>query len=124
MRQCGFLAGLYITGSVMAAARGVGMTRASAYRLRARAGAAGFANAWDRVLRPPGSGRSSGPKMDWRKVTLEGLNYRVETGFVQPVIHCGKMVGVRRRADNSSLFRLLRRQDAMHERGCGVDWDL
>lgn len=38
-RQCGFLAQLYLTGAVGAAARSVGMTRASAYRLRARPGA-------------------------------------------------------------------------------------
>ncbi|GAB5348881.1 hypothetical protein [Alteriqipengyuania sp. 357] len=35
-RQCAFLAQLYFTGSVAAAARRVGMSRASAYRLRER----------------------------------------------------------------------------------------
>lgn len=48
VRQCAFLAQLYVTGSVSAAARAVGISRASAYRLRERAGAESFAFAWDR----------------------------------------------------------------------------
>ena len=52
VRQCEFLAQLYLTGSVAAAARKVGMSRASAYRLRKRAGAEGFAHACDAVLVP------------------------------------------------------------------------
>lgn len=117
-RQCGFLVQLYVTGTVTAAARGVGMTRASAYRLRAREGAESFAAAWDRVLLPPGSGRCAAPGEDFRKVTNATLAWRLETGLVQPVVYRGRMVGMRRKPDNSALFRLLRRQGA----GCDPYW--
>ena len=122
MRQCEFLAQLYLTGSVAAAARTVGMSRASAYRLRERVGAEGFAHAWDAVLVPPGSGRLAGPKMDWRKVTHQALVGRVEWGLVQPVLHQGRMIAIRRKADNSALLRLLRRTDAGSTRAqnCGA----
>lgn len=112
VRQCEFLAQLYLTGSVARAARNVGMSRASAYRLRERAGAEGFAHAWDAVLTPPGSGRLSGPKVDWRKVTHRTLAERVEWGLVQPVLHQGRMTAIRRKADVSGFLRLLRRSDA------------
>jgi hypothetical protein len=110
-RQCGFLVELYVTGSVAAAARAVGMSRASAYRLRERACAESFAQAWDRVLAPPGSGHCGGPKEDFRKVTLGELNRRLEIDLIQPVIYRGRMVAIRRKPDNSALFRLLRRTD-------------
>lgn len=109
-RQCEFLASLYVTGSVAGAARNVGMTARTAYRLRARVGAESFAWAWAHVLTPPGSGRIKAVKEDFRKVALETLVERVELGFVQPVVYCGRMVGIRRKPDNSALFRLLRRQ--------------
>ena len=112
VRQCEFLAQLYLTGSVAAAARNVGMSRASAYRLRKRAGTEEFAHAWDAVLVPPGSGRLAGPGIDWRKVTHQALVSRVEWGLVQPVLHQGRMTAIRRKADNSALLRLLRRSDA------------
>lgn len=115
-RQCGFLAQLYVTGSVSAAARGVGMSRWAAYRLRGRAGAEGFAYAWDAVLTPPGSGRLPAPQPDWRKVTLGELSQRLRTGLVQPVIHRGRMTAMRRKPDNSALLRVLRRYDAMAAR--------
>ena len=96
------------------------MSRMSAYRLRRRAGAGDFALAWDHVLTPPGSGRLARPKPDWRKVTLAELVQRFETGLVQPVLHRGAMVGIRHKADNSALFRLLRRVDAVGKRN-GAD---
>jgi hypothetical protein len=111
-RQCAFLAQLYVTGSVTAAARAAGMTRASAYRLRARNDAESFAHAWDRVLTPPGTGRCAAPKPDYRKVTNDALVRRLETGLIQPLLHRGRMTAIRRKPDNSALFRLLRRGDA------------
>ncbi len=45
-----FVYALSIMGSVGAAARAVGMSRASAYRLRDRPAAESFAAAWDRAL--------------------------------------------------------------------------
>lgn len=110
-RQCGFLAQLYVTGSVSAAARSVGMTRASAYRLRERAGAESFARAWDHVLSPPGSGQFRALRPDYRKVTLSTLDQWLEIGFIQPVIYRGRMCAIRRKPDNSALLRLLRLQD-------------
>lgn len=109
-RQCEFLSALYVTGSVAAAARAVGMTRESAWRLRRREGAESFAAAWDHVLSPPGSGRFKAWQPDYRKVTLPTLNRWVETGFVQPLIYRGRMFAIRRKPDDSALFRLLRRE--------------
>ena len=109
VRQCAFLVQLYLTGSVAAAARAAGMSRASAYRLRARVGAESFANAWDRVLSPPGSGHAGGADEDFRKVTDAALIARLEIGLIQPVIYRGRMVAIRRKPDNCALFRLLRR---------------
>ncbi|MFB0613880.1 hypothetical protein [Aurantiacibacter poecillastricola] len=110
-RQCAFLAHLYLTGSVSAAARAVGMSRESAHRLRKREGAVSFAHAWDVVLTPPGKGRIA-QKVDWRKVTVAELSRRMEDGLVAPAMHRGRITGIRRKADNSALLRLLRRLDA------------
>ena len=111
-RQCEFLARLYLTGSVSEAARAVGMSRASAYRLREREGAEGFAHAWDAIFVPPGMGRIAVPKPDWRKVTSPTLARRMQTGLVQPLIHRGRIAAIRRKPDNFSMLRLLRRVDA------------
>ncbi len=46
-RQRRFVLALSVMGAVGTAARAVGMGRASAYRLRERSGAEGFAEAWD-----------------------------------------------------------------------------
>jgi hypothetical protein len=108
-RQCAFLAQLYLTGSVAAAAQAVGMSRASAYRLRKRAGAESFAFAWDRVLSSPGSGHPGAPCEDMRKVTTATLLARLESELARPVIHRGQLAGIARKPDNSTLFRLLRR---------------
>ena len=48
--QANFIRALEAMGSVGKAARAVGMGRASAYRLRERPDAAGFAAAWDRAI--------------------------------------------------------------------------
>lgn len=108
-RQCGFLAQLYVTGSVAAAAHSVGMSRASAYRLRGRAGAESFARAWGHVLSPPGSGRFRQWRPDYRKVTLPTLERWLEYGLVQPVIYRGRMCAVRRKPDDSAILRRLDR---------------
>ncbi|QZH73920.1 MAG: hypothetical protein JY451_09045 [Erythrobacter sp.] len=118
-RQCQFLALLYATGSVAAAARGVGMAREAPHRLRVRAGAEDFARAWDHVLSPPGSGHTPRAKFDYRKVTVAALIAQVEAGLVQPVIYRGAMTAIRRKPHNSALFRLLRRLDAREARGNG-----
>lgn len=118
--QCHFLAQLYLTGSVGAAAKSVGMSRNSAYRLRAREGAEDFAFAWDAVLTPPGTGRLSRAKPNWQKVTIPELERRMRTGQVQPVIYRGEMVHIRRKADNSALLRLVRRLEPINQRSGAI----
>ena len=117
--QCAFLAALYAKGSIAAAAKAVGMSRESAYRLRARDGAASFAAAWDRILAgptPPGAVPERKPRVaDWRKVTLQDLHWQIETGLWRPVIYRGRMHAVERKADNSALLRLLARFDKQLE---------
>ena len=108
-RQCRFLAELYVAGSVSIAAKRVGLSRASAYRLRERADAASFARAWDSVLAGPGAGRLPPVATDWRKVTQSELIEHLESGFVQPVIYHGEMTAIRKRFDKSALLRLVRR---------------
>jgi hypothetical protein len=49
-RQHGFIVRLALCGCPATAARCVGMSRESAYRLRARPGAESFAAAWERAL--------------------------------------------------------------------------
>ncbi|MEL1251358.1 hypothetical protein [Aurantiacibacter gilvus] len=112
-RQCLFLGHLYLTGSVAGAAAAAGMSRMSAYRLRRRPDAQGFAHAWDVVLAPPGSDKRTTPATDWRKVTLEQLQQRVATGLVAPLVHAGRVCAIRHKPDNSALLRLLRRYDAL-----------
>ena len=114
-RQCAFLACLYLTGSVSAAAKAAGMSRMSAYRLRRRRDAASFARAWDAVLTPPGEGRIES-EVDWRKVTSEELFRRIDVGLVAPLIHRGEVRGIRRKADDSALLRLLKRLDTTNAR--------
>jgi hypothetical protein len=109
LRQCAFLVQLYLTGSATAAAKAAGMSRASAYRLREHEGAESFAFAWDRVLLLPGLGHPGGAPEDMRKVTNATLLARLESDLVQPVIYRGKMTHIRRKSDDSALFRLLRR---------------
>lgn len=113
--QCAFLAALYATGSVSAAAKAVGKSRETAYRLRTREGAASFAAAWDRILAGPAQSGAlperSARVADWRKVTLQDLQWQIETGLWRPVIFRGQMRAVQRKADNSALLHLLSRFD-------------
>ncbi|GAA4052872.1 hypothetical protein [Parerythrobacter jejuensis] len=107
------------TRSVAAAARFVGMGRESAYRLRGRPGAASFCAAWDAAL---GKGMGKGIGMGLgqppstahhatRKSTLSELEWRVETGLWQVILHHGRYLGVRKKLDNSALLMLTRRID-------------
>lgn len=119
VRQCHFLAQLYLTGSVREAARRVGMSRASAYRLRARAGAEGFAAARDHVLAPPSAeraGRPRLPRQDRRKVTLAALVQQAGGGLVRPLLHRAAIVGIEKKPDNSALLTVLGRSLAQRAR--------
>lgn len=125
MRQAEFIGHLAATRSVSAAARAVSMGRESAYRLRARAGAEGFAAAWDVCLARGGlqaGGSQAGlaralatvaaaraALRPARKVTIQQLEWRIETGIWTVLLRGGCYVGARRKPDNSALLALLSR---------------
>ena len=88
------------TGSVMGACEAVGMSRKSAYALRARPGAESFAAAWDAALGAP-----------VRKVTVTDLHFLAHHGLVRPMLFRGRDRGVSRKPDNSALLRLCGRLD-------------
>jgi hypothetical protein len=98
-RQKWFILRLALGGCVTAAARGVGMTRRSAYRLRDRSGAESFAAAWDRAL---GWGRDR---------TLDRSLERALVGECVPVVRDGRVVGQRHRFDNRLTMAVLNALD-------------
>jgi len=105
-RQADFLGMLAETGSVMGACEAVGMSRKSAYKLRARPEAESFAAAWDAALGAP-----------VRKVTVQYLKFLAFGGLVRVVMFRGKYRGVWRKPDDSALLRMLARFDREAERG-------
>jgi hypothetical protein len=94
-RQRDFLEALAACGSVSAAARAVGMSRESAYALRRRADARGFAQAWDGA----------------RALAVEHLTEvawdRALNGEVRPLFYHGERVGETRHYDNRLLLALI-----------------
>jgi hypothetical protein len=93
-------AGLGLSG----AARAVGRSRQTAYRLRERSDAASFAAAWDRALyfarlRPLPPGTTA-----WER----GVE-----GILVPILYRGRIVGSRRKACDRTLGRLLTRVHLM-----------
>lgn len=109
-RQAAFLGALAVTGSVRDAARAVGMSRETAYRLRGKPGAGSFAAAWDAVLR-----RGARPS---RKVTREDAPQRAIHGLLKPVIYAGRHVATVWKPDDPALLRHLAQLD-MAERPPG-----
>jgi hypothetical protein len=99
------------TRCVRTAARRVGMSRETAYRLRNKTGAGSFAAAWDVAL-----GRMTDRS---RKVTPAELRQRAFFGLMKPLLYRGRYVSSVRKADNSALLRHL----AQIDRG-GRDLDL
>ena len=95
-RQRGFVAALARCGLVGAAAKAVGMTARTAYRLRDRPGAEGFAAAWDRAV---------GEGLD--RARLDAFE-RAVAGEDVPVFRRGLQVGVRRRHNDRLLIAALR----------------
>ena len=86
---------LALGGCVSRAAVAVGKTKASAYRLRDRSDAAGFAAAWDRAL-------------DWGRARAFDLAFeRALCGEEVPVMYRGRRLGTRRRIDNRLLMAVL-----------------
>ena len=103
MRQSDFLGRLCETWCVTAAARHVGMTRESAYRLREKDGAESFAAAWDAILRQR-------EQLAPRKSTHELLWHRAFYGTLKPVMRDGKHVATVISPDNDAVLRLYRQE--------------
>jgi hypothetical protein len=96
-RQIGFVHRLALCGCVATAARLVGMSRESAWRLRARPGAESFAAAWDRAA-------------GWGADRLAELGLeRCLMGEVRDVYYRGRKVGTRTCFDNRLLIAVLNR---------------
>ena len=94
-RQRGFIAALSRCGSVAAAARSVGMTPRSAYRLCDAPGADDFVRAWDEAI-----------DMGVSHLRADALNRALEGGFV-PVYRRGKLVRVEHRRNDRLAIALL-----------------
>ncbi len=90
-----FIKVLALTGKVTVAARAVGKTRVTAYRLRKSRGAEGFARAWD-IAEEMG------------RQNLRDLAYqRAVEGEQRPVYRGGRLIGYRTVYDNRLLMRLM-----------------
>ena len=102
-RQAQLIGFLAETRCVIEACRRVGMGRESAYRLRARPGAAGLAAAWDAALGKPhepvdlGSTKSTGLSADQRH----------KAGLIVVITYRGKFVRHYEKVDGSALLQLL-----------------
>jgi hypothetical protein len=97
-RQAAFIGSLVETGSAMGACAAVGMSRKSAYQLRARPRAESFAAAWDAALGAP-----------VRKVTVTDCEMVAHVGLVHLHFFRGRMVGSHQAADLSAVGRLVAR---------------
>ena len=103
-RQRAFIAALDQLGSVAHAARVVGMTKRSAYRLRAAPDAASFASAWNRAA---GCGQE------------EQLSHAIERARHAdelPLFRKGRQVGTIYRYDNRIAFAALKALDGIERR--------
>ena len=96
-RQVAFILRLALLGGVAAAAKAVGMSRESAYRLRQHPGAASFAAAWDKA-QGWGRGRAADLGMD-----------RAIHGEKRGVYYRGRKVGEYVRHDNRLIIAALNR---------------
>ena len=96
-RQRGFIDRLALCGCIRSAAAGVGMSRKSAYRLRARPGAAAFAAAWDQAL-------------GWGEARVTDIAIeRALCGEVRRALYQGRQIDERLVHDNRLLIALLTR---------------
>lgn len=107
VRQADFIGFLAETGSVAEAARKVGLSRESAYRLRRRAGAESFAQAWDAAA----AGGKGGDFAPPRKFTPDEVAARALGGTLQVRMRRGRYVGTLRKSDDRLLLRLLAQLD-------------
>jgi hypothetical protein len=105
-RQADFLGMLAETGSVIGACEAVGMSRKSAYRLRALPGAESFAAAWDAALGGGALDRGA------RKVTSPRPNPANCNPLVRLVMFRGRYRGSWHNAPDGSLVSRARRPGA------------
>jgi hypothetical protein len=108
-RQGRFVGYLAETGCVTVAARSVGMSRIAAYQLRARAGAEGFARAWDAVLAIRAARRDGLPRPRKRNFTPGELLEAALDGPVVVTMRRGRFVRARRVPCDIALIRQLKR---------------
>jgi hypothetical protein len=99
-RQADFLGMLAETGSVIGACEAVGISRKSAYQLRARPGAESFAAAWDAVLGMPA-----------RMVTPPARHPLDRHPLVHLVMFRGRYRGSWRHGANGALVSSVPRRD-------------
>lgn len=114
-RQRLFIAELRRTCSVSAAARAAGMSRVTAYRLRERPGAEGFAAAWDAAFREAAKAGAAPQDTLWEHAA------RVES---RPKIRNGRKVGVVVKMDNRALIKLFWRLRRLARSGDRRDGNL
>ena len=108
LRQARFIGYLAETGSVAEAARRVGMSRMSAYRLRRRPQAESLVHAWDAVLAMRAAACASVPR---RKVTpTERLEHAIQGPYVV-TMRRGRFMSATRKPSTSALLRHIRRLD-------------
>ena len=106
-RQAAFIGYLAETRSVAAAAKRVMMGRESAYRLRKRPGAAGFAAAWDAAL-----GKSHTPvTLSAAKATGLPAYYRLKVGLAQVIVYGERYSGTHWKEDRNALMQHLGQLD-------------
>jgi len=106
-RQAHLIGLLAQTRSVALACRMMGMGRESAYRLRRRPGAAGFAAAWDAAM---GTAHDAVTLSSAKSTGLDA-GYRCRTGLLQVVMHRGRYAGSYWKADNNALLQHLAQLD-------------
>lgn len=95
-RQREFIRVLHAKRSIGAACLAVGMSRKSAYQLRERPGAEGFAAAWDAAFAcRPASARTNFSQL-WYRTLFK----------VKPIIRGGKQVGTIEQPDNVAALKL------------------
>lgn len=99
LRQQGFIVRLALGGCVTLAAKAVGKTKASVYRLRERVGAESFAAAWDKAV---GWGQDR---------TIDVGLERALCGEQVPIVRDGRCVGIRHRHDNRLAMTVLNAMD-------------
>ncbi len=108
-RQRGFIDRLCLCGNVARAARAMGKSPQSAYRLREHSGAASFRRAWDKAL-------------------ASGESYQIDVGLERgllgeriPIVRNGVCVGERHRYDNRLAMATLNALDRRATRRSAAD---